>query len=293
LDTAITPRPRRSVLYVPASNARALEKSRGLAADTLILDLEDAVLPEAKVAAREAARRYCESAGPSEVIVRVNGSDSPWWADDLAALARSGAHGILLPKVDSPGDVIHAVAQLERQGAPANLQLWVMAETPRGLLDLPAILGASTRLTAVVMGTADLGKALRLPADPGRTALLPHLSQACLAARAQGLDILDGIFPDLADEPGFLSACRQGRALGFDGKTLIHPGQIPTANEVFGVTAEEAAAAADTLAAWEAAATAGRGIAVLNGRMIERLHAEDARRLLALRAALTGGPNAG
>ncbi|MEO8225195.1 MAG: CoA ester lyase [Gammaproteobacteria bacterium] len=281
---------RRSALYVPGSNARALAKAATLPADVLILDLEDAVLPEAKVAARDGVRALVEAGafGQREVIVRINGPETPWGPDDLRAAAGCGADGILLPKVEHATTVTGVARSLEQLGAAGNLRLWVMAETPRGVLGMAAITGASPRLAAVVVGTADLAKALRLPGSPGREGLQTALEQCVLAARASGLDILDGVFADLADNAGFLAECRQGRLLGFDGKTVIHPGQISPANEAFGVSADEARAAAELIAGWEAA---GAGVALVNGRMVERLHVDEARRRLALhRAGLEAMP---
>lgn len=278
------PRLRRSILYVPGSSSKALAKVASLPADGFILDLEDAVVPEAKAAARDAVAALVAGGqfGRREIVVRVNGLDTPWFADDVAMAARCGADAVLFPKIDTAGDLLAAVAALERNGAPRDLAVWCMAETPRGIQHIEAIAAASPRLATLVLGTADLGRALRLPADPERTGLQGLLGRCVLAARACGLDILDGVYTELADGEGFARSCRQGRALGFDGRTLIHPGQIATANEVFGVSAAEAAAAAEIIAAWEAAAARGAGIAVADGRMVERLHAEEARRLIAL-----------
>ena len=283
-----TVRPRRSVLYVPGANPKALAKAASLPADGLIFDLEDAVLPEAKPAARAAVieRVAAGGFGHREIVIRVNGLDTEWGTDDLRAAAASGAHGVLLPKVDGPDTVIEAVSLLERHHAPAKLKIWVMAETPRGVLALERIAASSKRLAVIVMGTADLAKALRLAEDPQRTGLLAALSHCILAARAQGLDILDGVFTDIGDHPGFRTACQQGKALGFDGKSLIHPGQIDCANEIFGIPEAQAEAARELLSVWEAAAASGSGIAVMQGRMIERLHAEEAQRVLTLHQAI-------
>jgi citrate lyase subunit beta/citryl-CoA lyase len=283
--TSTTIAVRRSALYVPGANPRALAKARDLAADVVILDLEDAVLPAAKVEARAAVVAAVRAGGfrAREVVVRVNGADTPWGAGDLAAVAAAGADAVLLPKVGSPADVHAASAGLGAAGAA--LPLWVMAETPAGILGLDAIAAAGPRLAVVVLGTADLAKALRLPDGARSPALATAAGLAMLAARARGLDILSGIYPDLDDAAGFAAACRADRAAGFDGKTLVHPGQVATANEVFGVSAADAAAAAGLVAGFEAAADRGSGIAVVNGRMVERLHADEARRLLALHAA--------
>jgi citrate lyase subunit beta/citryl-CoA lyase len=276
--------PRRSVLYVPGSNARALVKSASLPADGLVLDLEDAVLPTAKLGARAAVlaavaeRRF----GHREVVVRVNALDTEWGMGDLQAVALSGVDGILLPKVEGAATLLKAAYVLEQMGAPDNLRLWSMAETPRGILNMDAIARCTPRLSVIVLGTADLGNALRVPEVAGRAALVPALAHCVLAARAAGLDILDGVYPHLTDLSGFRAECLQGRQLGFDGKTLIHPGQIAGCNDAFGVSAAEAARAAGLIAAWEAAAASGAGVAVHEGRLVERLHVEAAQRLLGL-----------
>lgn len=278
--------PRRSVLYIPGSNQRALEKARTLPADALILDLEDAVSPDAKAAARQAACAAAGSYTGREVVIRVNGLETAWGSEDLAAAATSGAAAVLIPKVDGPEDLLTADAALRAAGAPAEMGLWVMAETPRGIQQIGAICEADAALQAVVIGTNDLAKDLRLPPDPERLGLLQALSSCILAARAQGLDIIDGVYVNLADETGFVRECEQGRRLGFDGKSLIHPRQIEPANAAFGVTAAELARSQAVVAAWEDAAAKGRGIAVLDGQMIEELHAAAARRVLALHAAI-------
>lgn len=283
-----TIRPRRSVLYVPGANPKALAKAAGLPADALIFDLEDAVLPEAKPAARTAVidRVAAGGFGPREIVIRINGLDSAWGTDDLHAVAASGADAVLLPKVEDPEMVNRTATLLDRQNAPASMKIWVMAETPRGVLGLQSILASSDRLAVIVMGTADLARALRIDPGPERSGLLSALGHCVLAARAQGLDILDGVFGDIGNHPGFRTACLQGKALGFDGKSLIHPGQIDTANEIFGVPDAQAEAARELVSAWEAAAKRGSGIAVMQGRMIEALHAEEARRVLALHQAI-------
>jgi citrate lyase subunit beta/citryl-CoA lyase len=272
MNSSTNPRPRRSLLYVPGSNARALEKAATIAADGLILDLEDAVLPAVT------ARRF----GHREVVVRINGLDTEWGLGDLQSAALSGADGILLPKVDGAASLRKAAYVLEQLGAPDSLRLWSMAETPRGVLDVDAIARCTPRLAVLVMGTADLGKALRIVDEPGRAALIPALAHCVLAARAAGLDILDGVYTNLSDPEGFRTECAQGRQFGFDGKTLIHPGQVDACNAIFGVSAKQAAMAAELIAAWEAAAAAGAGVAVHKGQLVERLHVEAAQRLLAL-----------
>ena len=281
-------RPRRSVLYMPGSNTRALAKARDLPCDAVIMDLEDAVAPAAKNIARDnvVAAIQAGGYGDREIVIRINGIYTEWGEDDLAAATVSGADAILCPKIDTAAQINKVADMMTINGAPETQRIWVMAETPRAIIDIDAIAGAEPRLTVIVMGTSDLTKALRLPADPGRTGLLPSLGQCILAARSAGLDILDGVHGDLADPAGFQRVCDQGKALGFDGKTLIHPGQIETANTVFGVSPEDAAWATAICAAWEAAAANGQGIAVLNDRMIEELHATEAHRLLALDAAI-------
>jgi len=284
-DVPATPRPRRSVLYVPASNARALARARTLTADGIIVDLEDAVAPTAKADARAAALAAMAEGGfgDREVVLRVNGPDTPWGPGDLAAAAGSAADAVLLPKVDGP-DALRRAADALR-GAGRCPPLWVMAETPAGVMSIDAIAAAEPAPAVIVMGTSDLGRDLRLPRDAQRTGLQTALSLCVLAARRHGIDILDGVHGEIDAEAAFRQECEQGRALGFDGKTLIHPRQIATANEVFGVSDAQAAEARAIVEAWETAAADGRGIAVLDGRMIEHLHAREARRLLALDAA--------
>jgi len=283
-----TIRPRRSVLYMPGSNQRALDKARQLPVDAIIMDLEDAVAPDAKEAARAnviaavAAGGY----GHREIVIRINGYGTPWWKDDLVAVATSGADAMLAPKIGG-ADLLSKLGDLLAiNGAPNDMQLWTMAETPEAILKINSIANADPRLQVLVVGTSDLARELRIPPDPERIGLLPALTTCILAARAHGLDILDGVFGDLADADGFAAVCEQGRKLGFDGKTLIHPGQIEVANRVFGVSADDVATASKVIEAWETAAAQGSGIAVVNGRMIENLHAEEARRVLALNAAI-------
>lgn len=278
---------RRSALYVPGSNARALAKGRTLPADALILDLEDAVAARAKLAAREQVLAAVASGGYGhrELVIRVNGLDTPWGAQDIAAAAGSRADAVLLPKVASASEIRAAIRLLDAHGG-SHLPIWVMAELPKAVLAIEEIARLAPRLAVIVMGTADLARAMRLPMAAERIGLLAALSRCVLAARAWGLDILDGVYTDLGDMAGLRASCQQGRALGFDGKTLIHPDQIGIANEIFGVSAEQAAVASRIVAAWEAAAAAGHGIAVVDGRMVEKLHAEEARRTLALQAAV-------
>jgi citrate lyase subunit beta/citryl-CoA lyase len=272
---------------MPGSNGRTLAKAHELPADCLIMDLEDSVAPEARAAARAeiAAALQTGDYGRREVVIRVNALGSPWGADDLAMVAQSGADGVLLPKVESAATIDQTLQQLQAAGAPANLPVWIMAETPRGILALDHILSNQPRVVAVVMGTSDLAKDLRLPAGSGRIGLLHALGHCVLAARAHGVDIIDGVHLALDDDTGLRIACQQGRDLGFDGKSLIHPRQITVANECFGVTAAAAKAAREIVAAWQAARNSGHGITVLNGQLIEQLHVDEAERVLALYSA--------
>lgn len=281
-------RPRRSLLFVPGANPRAIAKARTLDPDIFAFDLEDSVAPDAKASARAAlASALGARFDPRrEVTVRVNGLRTPWGRDDLAAGASMAVDGVLLPKVESADEVREAEQVLMAAGAPATLGLWCMIETPLGVLEARAIAGASTRVVAIVMGTEDLAK--DLGAEPGRDrlSLMTALQTGLLAARANGLAAIDGIHADLGDEEGFAAACRQGRALGFDGKSLIHPKTIATANGIFGPSADQCAQAARIVAAHHAAVAAGSGVTVLDGRLVERLHVEAAERLLALAGAI-------
>ncbi len=282
------PRPRRSALYMPGSNARALDKARGLPADVLILDLEDAVAPDSKAGAR--ALVLAELArggyGHRELVLRVNGAGTAWHQADLAAAARAGADAVCLPKVEEPAQVSAAERALRAAGAPERLALWCMIETPRGVLRAAEIAAASPRLACLVMGTSDLTKDLGARPTPGRPELLAALSWTVLAARAHGLAALDGVHLDLADDAGLEAACRQGRDLGFDGKTLIHPRTIDAANRAFSPTAAEREQARRVVAAHAAALARGEGVVLVDGRLVEGLHVESARRLLALAEAI-------
>lgn len=280
-------RPRRSVLYMPSSNERALEKAKSLACDGLILDLEDAVSPDAKPAAREAACAAAASGdyGRREVTIRVNAADTEWHDADLAAVCAAGPDAIVVPKVDS-ADAVHALVDaMERHGAPDHTALWAMVETPRAMLHAESIAGASERLTVLVMGTNDLAKELYAEHVPGRQPLLAGLGLALLAARATGTAILDGVYNDVRNEEGFLAECRQGREMGFDGKTLIHPGQVAGANEAFAPSAQAVEDARGMVAAWEAGR--GSGVVTYQGRMVENLHVATAERVLAIHDAIT------
>jgi len=278
-------RPRRSVLYMPGSNERALEKAKTIPCDGLILDLEDAVAPDAKTAARDAV---CEAAasgeyGAREVTIRVNGADTEWHADDLKAACAAGPDAIVVPKVDSADAVRALVDAMTEHGAAEHTMLWAMVETPHAMLHAHEIAEASERLTVLVMGTNDLAKELYAEHVPGRAPLLTGLGLALLAARANGKAILDGVYNDVKDTDGFLAECRQGREMGFDGKTLIHPGQVEGANDAFAPSKQAVDDARGILEAWEAG---GTGVVTYNGRMIENLHVESAKRTLAIHEAI-------
>ncbi len=272
-------RPRRTVLYLPGSNDRALEKSRTLDADGLILDLEDAVAPDAKAAAREqvAAAVAAGGFGHREVLVRVNGLETGWFTEDLAALAAAPPDGILVPKVSTVTDVHAVEAALDRARIAAEVPLWAMLETPRAVLDAGELVHASERLIGFVLGTNDLAKELHAAHVPGRAPLLPSLAWCLLAVRDAGRIAIDGVYNDLDDTEGFDAECRQARELGFDGKTVIHPRQLAPCNSAFTPTEEEVAAAREIIAAFEAAEAEGRAVVTVRGRLIEALHVQQAQ----------------
>ncbi|MCE9521487.1 MAG: CoA ester lyase [Alphaproteobacteria bacterium] len=280
-------RPRRSVLYMPGSNARALEKAASLPVDALILDLEDAVAPESKDLARDQVcaavkdRRF----GKREVIIRVNGLETPWGRSDMEQAAKAAPDAILVPKVSNAVDVQRASAMLGN--APASLALWLMMETPQAIFHANEIAGAGGRLTCLVMGTNDLVKELRAQHTPGREALLASLNLSVLAARAHGLAVIDGVFNEIADTAGLEFVCAQGRAMGFDGKTLIHPSQVEICNRTFSPDPEEVTRARAILAAFAKPENKGKGAIALDGRMVELLHAEIAKQTVALAEAIT------
>ncbi|SFJ07782.1 citrate lyase subunit beta / citryl-CoA lyase [Bosea sp. OK403] len=287
-----TIRPRRSVLYMPGSNARALEKAREIAADALILDLEDAVAPDAKEIARAQVCAAVKAGGYGrrELVIRINGLDTPWFAADLAAAAEAKPDAILVPKVSSPETLQQIGTLLDGLWAAPEIRVWAMIETPLAVLDAERIARAvqdrRTRLACFVMGTNDLAKETRARFVPGRAPMLPWLTTAILAARAYGIDIIDGVYNDLKDEAGFTAECEQGRDLGFDGKTLIHPGQVATANAVFAPDDVELSRARAIIAAFDQPENADKGALQLDGRMVERLHAEMAKRVVALGEAI-------
>ena len=284
-------KPRRSMLFMPGSNPRALEKARSLPADGLIFDLEDSVAPERKAEARAAVQEALRAAaggayGAREIVVRVNGLDTPWGEADVAALCGAGADALLFPKIGGAQDVDAACAAMA--GAPPRTTLWAMIETAAGLLDVRAIAarGAATRLSAFVLGLNDLAKETRVAPGPGRANLMPWILDCALAARAHGLDLFDSVYNDFADAEGFAAECAQTRALGFDGKTLIHPAQIAPCNAALAPSAQEIDWARKVAGAFDAPENADKGALAIDGRMVERLHVAGARRVLQLAAAI-------
>lgn len=282
------PRPRRSVLYMPGANQRALDKARTLPADALILDLEDSVAPEAKAEARErvAAAVAAGGYGHREVAVRINAPGTPWHADDVRAAAAAGPDAVVVPKVDSAATVREVEAALEAAGAPERTAIWAMIETPAAVLDARQIAAASRRLTVLVLGTNDLVAELAAEHVPGRAPLLTALSLTLLAGRATGRAVLDGVYNDVRNLEGFEDETLQARQLGFDGKTLIHPSQVEPCNRIFAPAPEEVDRSRRIVEAFEQATSQGRGVVTVDGRMIENLHVEQARRVLALAAEL-------
>ena len=280
-------RPRRSVLYMPAANERALEKAKTIAADAIIFDLEDAVAPDAKPDAREraAAAVRSDEYGHRELTIRCNGLDTVWGADDLAAAAGAGPSAVVVPKVDTVAAIDEVSARLDAAGANGSLAIWPMIETPTAMYNVRDI-AAHPRVAVLVMGTNDLAKELRSPIVAGRHPLVPHLANALLAARAAGKVILDGVYNDVRNTDGFQAECRQGMEMGFDGKTLIHPSQVDPANAVWAPTDEEVEYAGRVIAAFDEAVAEGKGVVTVDGRMIENLHVDNARRVLATAAAI-------
>jgi len=282
--------PRRSCLYVPGANARALEKAKSLPADLFVLDLEDAVAPEAKADARQAIRKavHKRAYGAREVVIRVNGLETEWGQDDLEMAASAGVDGALVPKVTSGDDVRFVDQLLNDAGASPNLDLWVMIEMPLAILNINEIVAASTdtRLTGLVMGTNDLAKEYNAVPTPDRSAFMYSLSAALVAARAYRLSAIDGVYNDINNDTGLAAECEQGRVLGFDGKTLIHPSQIETANRVFSPSEAELSHAKEVIEAFALPANKGKGVISLNGQMVELLHLEQAERLVALDHAI-------
>jgi citrate lyase subunit beta / citryl-CoA lyase len=285
-------RPRRSLLFMPGSNARALEKARNLPADGLILDLEDSVAPEAKVKARDqiAQAVMAKGFGKREILIRTNGLDTSWWADDVAMAGAVEPDGILVPKVSSVEDLDKIGSRLKEIGAGAKVKVWAMIETARAVLDADKLAASvrdpKTRLAGFVFGPNDISRETRIRMMPGRAAMIPMITHCILAAHAHGLEMLDGPYGDIGNLDGFAAECAQGRDLGFDGKTLIHPSHIDACNAVFTPPAEDVAEARKIIAAFELPENVSRGAIQLDGRMVERLHAEMARRTIAIADAI-------
>jgi citrate lyase subunit beta/citryl-CoA lyase len=285
-------RPRRSVLYMPGSNARAIEKARTLPVDGIILDLEDAVAPDAKEAARAQVAQAVRAGGfgHREVMIRVNGFDSPWFADDLDAAVTARPDAVLVPKVSTPDQIEMIGQRLFDMRADLHVRVWAMIETPAAIFNIRALAAeaedSESRLAGFVIGTNDLAKETRARIVPGRAPMLPWLSACVLAAHAYGIDVLDGVYNDIADTDGFAAECAQGRDMGFDGKTLIHPSQIAPCNAVFSPSDEEAAQARKIIDAFEQPENKGKGVVQIDGRMVERMHADIARRTVAIAEAI-------
>ena len=288
----MTIRPRRSVLYMPGSNARALEKARTLPADGVILDLEDAVAPDAKLEARTRVVETVKAGGfgPREVVIRVNGLDTPWGSDDIEAAASARPDAILIPKVQDPEQLVTVGRRLEALGVPAETRVWAMIETPLAIFAVKDIAAAArdpiTRLAVFVMGTNDLAKETRAALIPGRAPMYPWLTLSVAAAHAYGIDVLDGVWNQFQDMEGFKAECQQGVELGMDGKTLIHPAQIEPCNTAFSPPEAEVTRARTIIAAFDQPEKAGKGVIQLDGRMVERMHADMARRTVSLADAI-------
>ncbi|MFM8626141.1 MAG: HpcH/HpaI aldolase/citrate lyase family protein [Actinomycetota bacterium] len=280
-------RPRRSVLYMPAANERALEKAKGIASDAIIFDLEDAVSPDSKDLARTQAVAAANSGeyGKRELTIRCNSLDTPWGAADVAAAAGACVSAVVIPKVSSTVELDAVSRALDAAGAPAEMGIWAMIETPTAILDARAI-AAHPRVAVLVMGTNDLAKELHARQVPGRAPLVPHLASALLAVREAGKPVLDGVYNDIKNADGFRAECEQGAEMGFDGKTLIHPDQVAIANEVWSPSESEIEHARRVIAAFDEALAAGKGVVQLDGRMIENLHVDGARRALAIADAI-------
>ncbi|CCE10849.1 putative citrate lyase beta chain (Citrase beta chain) (Citrate (pro-3S)-lyase beta chain) (Citryl-CoA lyase subunit) (citE) [Bradyrhizobium sp. STM 3843] len=285
-------RPRRSLLFMPGSNARALEKGRNLPADGLILDLEDSVGPDAKAAAREQIAKAvaADGYGGRELLIRINSLDTPWWSDDVAMAGQAAPDGILVPKVSTVEDLRTVTDRLAEVGADPSLKVWAMIETARAVLDADKLAASAResehRLAGFVFGPNDISRETRIRMLPGRSTMLPMITHCILAARAHGLEILDGPYSDFGNADGFAQECIQARDLGFDGKTLIHPSQIDTCNAIFTPPAQEVAEARKIIAAFDLPENAARGAIQIDGRMVERLHADMARRTIAIADAI-------
>ena len=280
-------RPRRSVLYMPAANERALEKAKTIAADAIIFDLEDAVAPDSKPLARQQAVAAVQSGeyGNRELTIRCNGLDTQWGPDDVRAAAAARPSAVVIPKVDSVAMLDAVSALLDGVGGSGDIKIWPMIETPTAVFDVRSI-AAHPRVSVLVMGTNDIAKELRSPIVPGRHPLVAHLATALLAAREAGKVIVDGVYNDVSNADGFLAECVQGMEMGFDGKTLIHPSQVDPANEVWAPSSEAVEHAERVIAAFDEAIAEGKGVVTVDGRMIENLHVDNARRVLAVASAI-------
>lgn len=285
-------RPRRSLLYMPGSNPRALDKARSLPADGLILDMEDSVAPDAKELARQQIGAALAEGGygAREILVRINALSTEWGEADIAAICAfaTAPDAVLIPKIDTAADVVAAVEAFEKAGCPDTVDIWIMVETPLCILNIGEVAQAHPRLRGIVMGTSDLSKDTRVRHTPDRLGFITALNLSVYAARANGLDIIDGVQLDLEDEALLQQSCEQGRDLGFDGKSLIHPKQIAAANAAFSLDEAELAAARKIIAAFEEAQAQGKGVVVVNGRLVENLHVEEAKRQLELADAIAG-----
>jgi citrate lyase subunit beta/citryl-CoA lyase len=283
-------RPRRSLLYMPGSNPRALDKARSLPADGLILDMEDSVSPDAKQLAREQIIGALEQGGYGhrELMVRINALTTEWGRDDIAAIAASGTapDAVLIPKIDTAADVVEAIEAFAAAGCAESVDMWIMAETPRCIINIGEVAAAHPRLKGIVMGTSDLSKDTRVRHTPERLGFIGALNLCVYAARAHGLDIIDGVQLDLENDELLTLSCEQGRDLGFDGKSLIHPRQIAAANAAFAPDEQAVAGAREIIAAFEQAQAEGKGVVVVKGRLVENLHVEEAKRNLALADAI-------
>jgi citrate lyase subunit beta/citryl-CoA lyase len=290
----MTIRPRRSVLYMPGSNARAVEKAKSLAVDGVIIDLEDAVAPDAKEAARAHVGQAVRAGGfgHREVMIRLNAIDTEWFAHDFEAAIAARPDAILVPKISTPEQIELIGTRLLDTHADHHVRLWAMIETPAAIFNIRALaakaLDSESRLAGFVIGTNDLAKETRARIVPGRAPMLPWLADCVLAAHAYGIDVLDGVYNDIADTAGFAAECAQGRDMGFDGKTLIHPSQIEPCNAAFSPSAEEAAQASKIIAAFDQPDNKGKGVVQIDGRMVERMHADIARRTVAIAEAIAG-----
>ena len=290
----MTIRPRRSVLYMPGSNARAIEKAKSLPVDGIIIDLEDAVAPDAKATARKQVAEAVRAGGfgHREVMIRLNGFDTPWFADDLDAAAAARPNAILVPKISTAEQIELIGQRLFDMHADLQVRLWAMIETPAAIFNIRELAAeaedSESRLAGFVIGTNDLAKDTRARIVPGRAPMLPWLAPCVLAAHAYGIDVLDGVYNDIADTDGFAAECAQGRDMGFDGKTLIHPSQVDPCNAIFSPSAEETAQARNIIAAFDRPENKGKGVVQIDGRMVERMHADIARRTVAIAEAIAG-----